>query len=678
MNERFDERQPGAFPPHDANSGDNTSAETNAHDAQDVPAHSPHGDAPAAGSWPSAPTWQQQERPSAPTWQQQDAGATAAYPAAPESGSWAPGTGYGAAPTPLSANEGQYTESELPGHPAESAVSGVEGTYTESEVPGYQSLPQHPVGEGAYTESDLPGDASAHTANRDGTVHSPEPSFPGHTIDTALGAPHGDYTATDVDAAPDAQPHAAGAWSNPSAEPMSPGVTEPVFQSNELGDPAVPAHELSHPSVPANELGHPSVQAQEPAFPGQTPGIQTHEPVNPAFHPGFPAPGVPGTEPGGAHAAESFPSQAPAQAQTAKKPIWKRVPFIIGAAVLLLALLAAIAIPVGMHMAKVAEGDKVAEEWQAAKQKHDDTWTTERVSSLKNLDVTSMLKPSRDFFSQPEDAMKKFQGSCDKLQTAQNSLKELLAAEAPTLRAGDGLDQSSKWRDAKQQDDAFATRRDAERQLQQEGAAHIQPLAEFCKTLPQYVSLWSQHEKDSAEGMKATLTLKKGDTVKLSNTATFTCGQDAGCVDVSNPEKRKAYADAIDKVETAFWSRLGELTGSQCVSERIKPVCATYSTEAKKVADAFRAVAAGYRDHEPQAKPGSPVMPEAQEATKKLAQVAKDADQAITAAWQKADPKVAAEASGAGWQTRSLDRLMKEHTAELTKMATAVDSGTHA
>ncbi|KAB1649823.1 hypothetical protein [Pseudoclavibacter endophyticus] len=358
------------------------------------------------------------------------------------------------------------------------------------------------------------------------------------------------------------------------------------------------------------------------------------------------------------------PAEGPRDGQ--KKPWYKRAAIMIpaiGGVVLL--ILAAIGIPLGIHLTNVAKGDQLADDFTAALEAHNSTWTQDEIDKVANVVVSEALAENADFNSQNSSVMSDFEARCEGVATAATTLETLAASPVPSLAEEDGADASAKYQEALETSNGLAERRAAVETLTGTGVEAMTALSEFCTVYPQYNSLLNTYVVNLTTTLQDSLTIANGSDIEFGNGLFITCTSSGGCPNYGTQEGRDAYANAIDATNTAYYSDTAELAGAQCFLPELEDVCATMASEYQATADAYAEAAQSMRTEQPNLTAGERPFPNTFDLLDAADQARAAADSAIDSAWQAADPNAAGD-SGTGWQARSIKGILAGHETVVT------------
>lgn len=355
---------------------------------------------------------------------------------------------------------------------------------------------------------------------------------------------------------------------------------------------------------------------------------------------------------------------------------WYRKPWFYAVAALsVILLIAAIAVPLFMNLSRAQEGDRLADEYEAALTQHDSVWSNERLLALQNLNVTDPIGENGDFFVQSAASMEAFANGCTRVDAAATTLKELEGAALPTLAVREGADASERYRQAQQKSASMGERAAKEEQLIKEGWVALTDLVEICGTLPQYNSVYNAYLNAQTEKLAPTLIVQNNETKDIGNGLQWTCTSTAGCPNVLDNENRIAYADAVAASHQTFYRDFAALSQQQCFLSKFQTVCDAYATNWSKAADAYGRSVDSLKNTEPNVVEGAALVPESQQAEADATKAIQEGDNAVNAEWRKIDPSISDEEAGRrGWQARSLKRILAEDQNTLTQLVADVQA----
>ena len=406
----------------------------------------------------------------------------------------------------------------------------------------------------------------------------------------------------------------------------------------------------------------PHGQAYDQSSPGHAPYGQSspdHAPYDQSAHAtaSAPAPAA-----GAAHPAGPVTAAPPA----GRRP-WHKRPALLIAAIggVVLLLLAAIGIPLAIHLNNVAKGDRLADEFNAALEAHNSAWTDAEINKVGDVVVSEALQENTDFYAQNAAAMSDLQARCANVETAATTLTTLLASPVPTLTVEDGADASAKYQVAKATSDGLDGRRAAVESLTTDGAAAMSALSDFCGVYPEYNSILNQLGLDFQGVFQPTLTVSNGSRIEFGNNLYMTCSNTNGCPNFADQAARTAYGDAIDATFTKFYTDMAAKSADRCFLPELQTVCDTMASEYQATADAYHLSAESIRTEQPNLSVGSLPFPNFLTQFPAAGERADAADAAIDAAWQAADPSTAGD-TAPGWQARSVKVALAQHEATVT------------
>ncbi|KAB1655078.1 hypothetical protein F8O01_12500 [Pseudoclavibacter chungangensis] len=369
--------------------------------------------------------------------------------------------------------------------------------------------------------------------------------------------------------------------------------------------------------------------------------------------------------PGGPHQPYGTASNA-----DANKPWYKKKGFLVGGSIgLVIVLLAAIGIPVGIHLSNVAKGDRLADEFNAAVTAYEGVWTSDALDTLDGVVITDTLGENAEFFAQNASSMNAFTDQCANVTKASSTLDTLLATPVPELAVEDGADASAKYNEAKSASDALAPKREAAAELTSNGAAAIAALTQFCQNYPLFNSEYNELGNNYADVYLASLTIPNGGTMTFGSLSAV-CNSSIGCPDWTNDAARAAHADAIQTTYVAYFNDVSALATDSCFLDDLQSVCEAYASSFTATAGAFQGGADQARSEPLPTAPGK-MMPAYSDAMSAAYSSWDAADAAVRDAWTAVDADTAGD-SGAGWQMRSIKKLLSAHEATITDAVSAL------
>ncbi|MEF3322946.1 hypothetical protein PV375_04535 [Gulosibacter sp. GYB002] len=320
----------------------------------------------------------------------------------------------------------------------------------------------------------------------------------------------------------------------------------------------------------------------------------------------------------------------------------RRTGLIVTIAIIaVLAIAAAVLVPLYLHLQNQQRGDELAQEFNEKVKAYEQSWGEEALAAASGPeDFAKVAGGKREsIFVMSADQKKQFEAVCGDVQASKDARQKLVDTKAPELPKDEGARASEAYKKAeKKSADLSGKERAKVTEFLDESDKLLTSMESLCGNLGPYLDANQKLRDIGDKDLPKTITVENGGSIVSDDgTVEWKCTAPEGCRDLYHKDTRTKYADVIDSMYTDYYNTLADLFEKQCFADDFAQVCSESVEPFREAAKKSKAYTDYLRKTEPVAEVGKPMYPDEEKLLKEASGAQYAAEEALVNAWRAKD-----------------------------------------
>lgn len=339
---------------------------------------------------------------------------------------------------------------------------------------------------------------------------------------------------------------------------------------------------------------------------------------------------------------KSHQADAAAVAPAAGGKKKRRTGLIVTIAIIaVLAIAAAVLVPLYLHLQNQQRGDELAQEFNEKVKAYEQSWGEDALAAASGPeDFAKVAGGKREsIFVMSADQKKQFEAVCSDVQASKDARQKLADTKAPELPKDEGARASEAYKKAeKKSADLSGKERAKATEFLDEGDNLLSSMESLCGNLGPYLDANQKLRDIGDKDLPKTITVENGGSIVSDDgTVEWKCTAPEGCRDLYHKDTRTKYADVIDSMYTDYYNTLADLFEKQCFADDFAQVCSESVEPFREAAKKSKAYTDYLRNTEPVAEVGKSMYPDEEKLLKEASGAQYAAEEALVNAWRAQD-----------------------------------------
>lgn len=356
----------------------------------------------------------------------------------------------------------------------------------------------------------------------------------------------------------------------------------------------------------------------------------------------------------------------------------RRTGLIVTIAIIaVLAIAAAVLVPLYLHLQNQQRGDELAQEFNEKVKAYEQSWGEDALAAASGPeDFAKVAGGKREsIFVMSADQKKQFEAVCSDVQASKDARQKLADTKAPELPKDEGARASEAYKKAeKKSADLSGKERAKATEFLDESDKLLSSMESLCGNLGPYLDANQKLRDIGDKDLPKTITVENGGTIVSDDgKVEWKCTAPEGCRDLYHKDTRTKYADVIDSMYTDYYNTLADLFEKQCFADDFAQVCSESVEPFREAAKKSKAYTDYLRKTEPVAEVGKPMYPDEEKLLKEASGAQYAAEEALVNAWRAKDGDN--PPASMGDTPASIEAYYKAKQEKVRELAAAVGDG---